>query len=105
MQTAEVTWILSTATNIVSYKLYYGVASRTYTNKISVGNVTNLLVSGLADGTTYYFATTAVKSMGAERAFSPETSYVVPIEAATLTSTTSARSGFSFSVSGISGYI
>src|SRR5262245_2219962 len=59
--TASVTlvWNASPGTNVAGYNVYYGVASRTYTNKVNVGNVTNTTISGLVEGTTYYFAVTA----------------------------------------------
>jgi len=62
----------------VSYNLYYGTASGTYTNEQSVGSVTNATVSGLLPGTTYYFAATAVDAAGQESVFSSEFIYSVP---------------------------
>jgi hypothetical protein len=103
-QSAEVSWIPSPDTNLVSYNLYYGVASGIYTNETSVGDVTNVTVAGLVDGTTYYFAATAVNEMEEESDFSAETSYFAPPESATLTSAALISSGFSFSVNGIWGY-
>jgi len=70
----------------VSYNLYYGTASRTYTNEQSVGNVTNATVSGLIPGTTYYFAATAVGATGEESVFSNEFVYSVPGVAPTMSS-------------------
>jgi hypothetical protein len=75
-----------------------------YTNETSLGDVTNVTVAGLVDGTTYYFAATTVNEMEEESNFSTETSYLVPSESATLTSATLTSSGFSFSVNGIWGY-
>ena len=57
-------WDPSTSTDVVGYNLYYGAASATYTNVVSVGSATSLTVSGLVAGVTYYFAATA-----SERAF------------------------------------
>ncbi len=103
-QSATVTWSPSPDTNVVAYKIYYGGTSGNYTNVISVGNVTNVTVSGLADRATYFFAATAVSSSGAQSTFTPETSYVVPTAAATLASAVTADTGFSFTVSGVPGY-
>jgi len=71
-------WYPSPSTNVTGYKVYFGLASRTYTTSIDVGNVTNATVTGLLAGTTYYFAVTAYDSAGLESDFSAEVSYTVP---------------------------
>jgi hypothetical protein len=63
---------------VVGYNVYSGGASQTYTNMVSIGNVTNASVLGLAQGRTYFFSVTAVDSLGVESPFSNETSYSVP---------------------------
>ena len=70
----------------VSYHLYYGTASRTYTTEQPAGNMTNATVSGLRPGSTYYFAATAVDAVGLESAFSNEFIYSVPGLAPTISS-------------------
>jgi hypothetical protein len=77
-QSISLAWSPSTDTNVVGYNIYYGGASGIYTNEISAGNVTNITISGLVAGATYYFAATAYDSLGNESAFSPEISYLVP---------------------------
>ena len=72
-------WNPDAATNnIAGYNIYYGGASLTYTNKISLGNVTNETVSKLASGAIYYFAATAVNASGLESAYSSEVAYTNP---------------------------
>ena len=71
-------WNPSPATGIVAYNVYSGIASQTYTNMFSVGNVTNANVTGLASGTIYYFSVTAIDQAGLESQFSNEISYSVP---------------------------
>jgi hypothetical protein len=65
-------WTPSAITNVASYTVYYGAASRTYTNSVAVGNATNTTISGLTDGVTYYFASTVVDGWGLESDYSNE---------------------------------
>lgn len=79
--TASVTlvWSPSANSSVAGYNIYYGGASRTYTNKISVGNMTNVVISGLVEGTTCYFAATTYSVLGIESSFSGELVYFVPV--------------------------
>ena len=72
-------WNPSPDTDIDGYNIYYGSASGNYTNKISVGNVTNTMVVALAEGVQYFFAATAYNKSGLESDPSNEASYSVPI--------------------------
>jgi hypothetical protein len=45
--------------NVTGYKVYYGTASRNYDWFIDVGNVTQITITDLPNGATYYFAATA----------------------------------------------
>ena len=74
-------WNASTNPIVAGYNVYYGGASGTYTNEISAGNATNATISGLVEGTTYYFAATTYTSSGVESPFSSEVSYQVPLNA------------------------
>lgn len=69
---------LRTSPGVIGYNIYVGGSSRTYTNLIAVGNVTNATISGLLPGATYFFAATAVDSGGMESPFSNELSYQFP---------------------------
>jgi len=84
----DVVWNPCTNNAVTSYKIYYGTASQTYTNTLTVGNVTNVLVSNLTAGVTYYFAAKSCDALGDESAaFSKEASFAVPLDA-TNTATT-----------------
>jgi hypothetical protein len=72
-------WNSSTDSTIAGYNIYYGGASHTYTNKISVGKATSVTISGLVQGETYYFAATTYSASGLESPFSGELAYLVPV--------------------------
>jgi hypothetical protein len=74
-------WNASADPSVAGYNVYYGRASGAYTNKISAGNATSVTISGLVQGTTYYFAATTYASSGVESRLSSEVSYLVPLNA------------------------
>lgn len=65
-------WDANTDPTVAGYKIYYGLASRTYETPIDAGNVTELKLTGLPDGKTAYFAVTAYDKDKNESAFSTE---------------------------------
>ena len=71
-------WDPSPELLVTGYRLYYGTSSGNYTNVIDAGNRTDCTVTGLAEGTTYYFAATAYTGTGDESTFSNVASYTVP---------------------------
>jgi hypothetical protein len=77
-QSVLMSWDPSSDTSVVGYNVYYGAASRTYTNMLVAGSATNIVITGLANGVTYYFAATAVDGFGAESDYSNEVTYSVP---------------------------
>ncbi len=77
-QSAAVSWDPSTDPNVVGYNVYYGPNSLNYTNLLPAGNSTSLLVAGLVEGATYYFAATAYDFTGVESDLSNEVVYSVP---------------------------
>ncbi len=77
-QSVTLAWNPVTNANVTGYNVYYGSASGNYTNVTSVGNVTNATISGLTEGATYYFAATALNTLGLESTYSTEVSYTVP---------------------------
>src|SRR5438132_3961201 len=66
-------WDPSTGSDVAGYNVYYGIASHSYTNFVSVGNNTNATIPGLIPGTTYFLAATAYDTLGLESDFSNET--------------------------------
>ncbi|MGC9941890.1 MAG: immunoglobulin domain-containing protein [Verrucomicrobiota bacterium] len=77
-QSVVLTWSPSTDPAVAGYKIYSGTVSHSYTNAVAVGLVTNTKLSGLAYGTTYYFAATTYDNSGNESAFSNEAIFSVP---------------------------
>ena len=73
-----VRWQAVVVEDLAGYRVYYGVASRNYGPSIPVGNVTQYKVDNVENGTTYYFAVTAVDTSYNESGFSPETSITMP---------------------------
>lgn len=74
-QSVTLAWDPNPESDIGGYIVYYGCASRNYTNAVNVGNVTTNTVRGLVDGATYFFAVTAYNTNGLESDFSDEVSY------------------------------
>jgi hypothetical protein len=74
-QSVRLAWDPSPGTNtIANYNVYYGVASATHTNVVGAGTNTTVSISNLINGTTYYFAATAVDTFGLESDYSTEVS-------------------------------
>lgn len=68
-------WDAPVGTNvIVGYNLYYGSATKNYTNIVSVGK-TNQTTITLARGKTYFFAVTDIDTNGLESDYSSEIFY------------------------------
>jgi len=64
----------SLMTDLAGYKVYYGLASGSYTTPIDVGNTTSSVITGLNSGTTYYFTVTAYDGSGNESPYATEVS-------------------------------
>ena len=73
-------WDASPGTNNgpLGYRVYDGVASRTYTNVMDAGSNLQYTVTGLVSSVTYYFAATAYDTNGLESDFSNEVSCQIP---------------------------
>ena len=78
-QSVSFTWRANTEPNLAGYRVYYGVASRAYTQVLNVGLTNRATVSNLTPGTTYYFALVAYNTLGLESGYTSELSYSVPV--------------------------
>jgi hypothetical protein len=74
--TLEATWLPSPNPDLEGYKLYWGTASQTYTDSVTLGRVTSHRISGLQNGTRYYATTLAFDSTGHDGISAPEKSAV-----------------------------
>jgi hypothetical protein len=72
-------WDTDPNSGVAGYNVYYGVASRSYTSMVSVGNTGQATINGLTAGTTYYFAVTEYDASGQESGYSDEITYTVPL--------------------------
>jgi hypothetical protein len=60
-----IAWDQDTASDVAGFVIAYGTESGVYPNTVQAGNQTSQQISGLADGTTYYFIVQAYNSEGA----------------------------------------
>jgi hypothetical protein len=76
-----VTWDQNPESN-VTYTVYWGTTSGSYTSSAAAGTGLSYLVDDLAPGETYYFAVKATTSDGLESPYSDEVSATVPASGA-----------------------
>lgn len=77
VQSVALAWDPNPDPTVVGYKMYWGVASSTYTNMVDAGNAMSVSIPGLVEGTTYFFAATSYDTFGLESDWSNEVSYTV----------------------------
>lgn len=77
-QNVSFTWRPNLEPDLAGYRIYYGVASRAYTQVLNVGLTNRATVSNLTPGATYYFALAAFNTLGLESGYTSELSYSVP---------------------------
>ena len=79
-QPVELTWSPSPDNDIFSYRVYYWTDGGSFTNSITFSDASSdVTISGLKDGETYYFAVSAINTNGDESLPSNEASYAVPV--------------------------
>ena len=94
-------WNASTSTGVGGYKLYYGTSSKNYTANVDVGNTTSYKMTGLTNGSAYFFALKAYNTAKSiESSYSNEASAVVPVPTSTTAWTVCANEGQTCTVSG-----
>ena len=71
-------WDANTEPDLKGYYIYYGTASRNYTQREDAGNEITYQLTGLTEGQTYYIAVTAYDNEYNESGYSNEVVYTVP---------------------------
>ena len=91
----KLAWNISSSSNVGGYIILYGKNSRNYTANIDVGNNTAYTISGLQEGTKYYFVVKAYDSARTiESSYSNEVNLTIPVAVIiTADFTTSAKTG------------
>lgn len=74
----ELFWTPSGDSDVFAYVLEYGAQSGIYTNAVTYYDTTDVIVSGLAGGTTYYFAVSPVDAYGVAPVASNEVAITAP---------------------------
>jgi hypothetical protein len=73
-----VAWDPNPEPEVAGYKIYYGTSPGNYTESFDAGAATSIVLSGLQDGATYFFAAVAYDASRNESGFSNEITYAVP---------------------------
>ena len=71
---ATLAWDASPDSRVTGYNLHYGTQSGTYTSTYSAGSTTSATVTGLTEGSAYYFVVRARDAAGTESANSNQVS-------------------------------
>jgi hypothetical protein len=84
-------WYKSIEPDVAGYKIYYGTASRNYTQsiKITSPDITTGIILNLLDGQTYYFAATAYNFGLIESDYSAEVSCTIASATTSIPTTSS----------------
>lgn len=72
-------WNAAGTNVITNYWIWYGVSTRSYTNKVAAKTNLSLTVSNLTRGVTFYFTASAQDTHGLESDWSNEVNYSPPV--------------------------
>jgi hypothetical protein len=74
----DLEWDPNPEPELAGYKIYWDTSTTNFNSSKDVGKTTTATISGLVEGTTYYFAATAYDGNGNESGYSNQISYTVP---------------------------
>lgn len=77
-QSVTVSWDANTEDDLAGYKVFYGTASRSYSDSTILGRSTSFSLGNVEAGKTYYFIVKAYDTSGNDSAPSQEVSIFVP---------------------------
>ena len=77
-QSVSLSWSPNADTNVTGYAMYIGSSSGSYSSRLDVGTNTTSTLTGLSNGSTYYFVATAYDSAGVESTPSNEAQFAAP---------------------------
>ncbi|MEI6673562.1 MAG: discoidin domain-containing protein [Verrucomicrobiota bacterium] len=77
--TITLAWNPNPETDVVSYQLSYGTSAGVHSTVVNAGATTTATVTGLIEGTTYYFVVTATNLAGLQSQPSAEAFYQIPV--------------------------
>jgi hypothetical protein len=100
-ENVALSWAAANNPAVTGFHVYYGTASRSYSNILTVGNTSRAVISGLTFGTVYYVAVSELDSRGHESALSAEITFQAG--SAMLTSANIGGQRFSFNLQGSTG--
>ncbi|MDH5245063.1 MAG: fibronectin type III domain-containing protein [Betaproteobacteria bacterium] len=92
--TVSLAWDPVATPPVSGYTIHWGTASGAYSSQVDAGNSTSRSITGLTDGTTYYFAVTAYDAVGGRSGYSNELIATAPYAAPVADFSSSATSGF-----------
>jgi len=92
--TVNLAWDPVVTPPVSGYTVHWGTASGAYASQMDAGNSTSRAITGLTEGTTYYFAVTAYDAAGGRSGYSNEIIAVAPYAVPVAGFTASATTGF-----------
>lgn len=85
LQDVVISWNPSDVSAVAGYKIYYGTSSGNYMNVVDAGNATNVTITSLVEGASFYFAAKTYDAFNNESLLSDEVVGYVPLAVVTVT--------------------
>lgn len=75
-----IAWDPNPETDVVGYRVHYGMESGAYTNVIDVGPATTFEITGLIENQSYFCSVTAYNAFGMDSDFADELAVIYSVE-------------------------